>query len=109
MSHMPEQTLTTAEKKVLDAVRQKNVNKVTVKLHEGKITNIQTEEQMPVRGLDDETAAGTLRNMRDFESITVSKQDGKMVGLRRVRPVRVTEEENRIDVEPRWTRTVSNV
>jgi hypothetical protein len=83
--HTPENKLTAAEQKVLEAVRQPKVRKVMIKIREGKITHIQTEEDIPVRDLDEKTEAALLRNMTDFESI---------------RPTRVAEHENRLEVAP---------
>ena len=90
-----ESVLTAAELKVLEPVRQEEFSKVTIHKRQGKILNIETEEDIPPSDLDDKTGAVIVRNMADYESVTLSKHQGKTVKARRTRPMPLTEQENR--------------
>jgi flagellar basal body P-ring protein FlgI len=90
-------SLTIAEQKLLDVVRQDDLSKVTVQLRQGKILNIETEEDIPARDLDNKTGAIVVRNVADFESVTVSKHKGQVVKARRIRPMPFSDQDNARD------------
>jgi len=90
-----ENLLTAAELKVLEAVRQEEFSKVTIHKRQGKILNIETEEDIPASDLDDKTGDLIVRNVADYESVTFSRHQGKTVKARRTRPMPLTEQDNR--------------
>ena len=70
------------------------MSKVTIELCKGKILNIATEEDIPTKDLDDKGGAIIVRNVADFESVTVTKHLGKMVKARRFRPMPCSDQDN---------------
>ncbi len=84
-----------AEATVLKLLRQKDLGKVTVQLREGKILRVEAECDISWEDLSDRGGTMRLRWESDFETVTVTRHQGKVVKARRMRPFPFTEKENR--------------
>lgn len=84
-----------AEATVLKLLRQKDLDKVTVVLREGKILRVEAEGDIAGEDLSDRGGMVRLRSESDFETLTVTRHNGKVVKARRIRPFPFTEKENR--------------
>lgn len=84
-----------AEATVLKLLRQKDLDKVTVVLREGKILRVEAEGDIAAEDLSDRGGMMRLRSESDFETLTVTRHNGKVVKARRIRPFPFTEKENR--------------
>ena len=82
---------TVAEMKVLDLLRQRNHDQITIRLKDGKITRVETEGEVPVKTLDEPTITA---KHSDFETVTITREYGKVIRARRKTPLPVADEQN---------------
>jgi hypothetical protein len=86
--------LTDAEKILLKTIRGKGAREVTVALKEGSISHLDLVEDIPGSEFEDKCGAVSVRNMMDYESVTIVKHQGIIAKAIRRRRVRVKSEKN---------------
>ena len=87
--------LSEAEQRLVKLLRQKDLDKVTVVLRGGEILRVDTEVEIAAEDMSDRGGMMRLRCESDFETVTVTRHQGKVVKARRMRPFPFTEKENR--------------
>ena len=84
-----------AEATVLKLLRQKDLGKVTVQLREGKILRVEAECEIAAVDVSVRGGMIRLRCESDFETLTVTRHNGKVVKARRISPFPFAEKEHR--------------
>ncbi len=85
---------TLAEQKLLDFIRRKNVDKITVSLQSGIITRVELERPISVK-TDEEANTYLVSKESDFETVEFSSQDSKVVKARRKNSYKLGNDDNK--------------
>ena len=86
---------TQAELDLLQAVRSRNFDRITITLKDWGISEMSSEGDAESDEIQEADGKVILSSKRSFETFTVSRADGKMVRARRKIPVKYSEKDNR--------------
>lgn len=85
---------TRAEKEILDFVRKRDINKITISLQGGVITRVELERPTSVK-TDEKANAYVVPKESDFETVEFTSQDSKVVKARRRRSHKFSDDDNK--------------
>lgn len=84
-----------AEVDVLQAIRSRKFDQISVKIKDWGISEIDAEGDVPPQQLVDENGKVIFSSERDFETLTVSRADGRITRARIKIPMKYSDEDNR--------------
>ena len=88
-------TLTVAELSVLQLLRQENIDALTVRFREGKMSKLEIEHSIPIDDIKADGVRVSVPNGSEYETVSFTKMNGKVIRATRHRPFPLTNTENK--------------